>query len=279
MALPEPDVEVEAPPDREASPDEAAPPPDAAPEDPIAAGHILYSEATAAQRERSRTELQDRITAYLNKATARVVVTDNLQTMLSVKRGQGEGKRVLTFRLHHMFIGAPAAVVRAVARYAQTHDRKAATLLRDYADANEALIRRRESPRPVTIDTEGRHHNLQEIFDELNDKYFDGNIRARITWGRRSRRSRSRSEIGLGRYVFDDELIRVHPVLDAADVPRYFVEWIVFHEMLHEVHGMPEIDGRRVHHPPEFLRDEQKFERYVDAVMWERVHARKLLDR
>src|SRR5690606_33222931 len=144
------------------------------------------AEATAEQQERARAELQDRIAAHLQRARPRVVLTDNLHTMLSIKRGHG----VLTFRLHHMFVGAPAAVVRAVARYAETQDREAATLLHGYVDANEALIRRREEPRPITLDVEGRWHNLQEIFDELNARYFEGTIRARITWGPRGRRRR-----------------------------------------------------------------------------------------
>jgi len=178
-----------------------------------------------------------------------------------------------------MFIGAPPAVVAAVAGYAETHDRKAATLLRRYTDANEALIRRRETPRSITLDTQGRYHDLREIFERVNAKYFKGTIAARITWGPRARRKRSRASISLGHYVFDDALIRIHPVLDAKDVPSYFVEWIVYHEMLHERHGMPEVDGRRVHHSPAFRRDEEKFEHYVEAVMWERTHARKLLER
>ncbi|MEM9463274.1 MAG: hypothetical protein AAGF11_54535 [Myxococcota bacterium] len=249
---------------------------DAEPDDPIAAGTLAYVDATPQQQEVARAGLQDRIAAYLKAARARVIITDNLQTMLSIKRGQGG---VLTFRLHHMFVRAPAAVVRAVARYAQTHDRQAASLLHAYANDNEALIRRPEKPRTVTLDTQGRYHNLQEIFDALNEHYFDGAIEARITWGKRSKRRRTRASIGLGQYIFDDKLIRIHPVLDAHDVPRFFVESIVFHEMLHEVHGPASVNGRRVHHPPEFLRDERRFEHHVEAVMWERENSHKLLDR
>ncbi|MCA9710097.1 MAG: hypothetical protein KDK70_29935 [Myxococcales bacterium] len=245
-------------------------------EDPIAQGLVGYLDATPQQQEAARAGLQDRIAAHLQAARARVVVTDNLQTMLSIKRGRGG---VFTFRLHHMFLRAPASVVRAVARYAQTHDREAAALLHAYANDNEALIRRPEQSRALPLDTQGRYHNLQEIFDDLNARYFDGCIEARITWGKRSKRRRDRASIGLGQYVFDDKLIRVHPVLDAEDVPRYFVESIVFHEMLHEVHGPATVDGRRLHHPPEFLRDEQRFEHHLDAVIWERQNSHKLLDR
>jgi hypothetical protein len=244
-------------------------------DEPISAGRLRWLDATAEQQERARAELQDRIAAYLQRARARVVLTDNVHTMLSIKRGQG----VLTFRLHHLFVGAPAPVVRAMARYAETHERESALLLRDYVDTKEALIRRREDPRPLTLDVEGRWHNLQELLDELNELYFDGAIKARITWGQRGKRRRARDSIKLGSYTVEDGLIRIHPVLDAKDVPRFFVAWIIYHEMLHEVHDMPVVDGRRVYHTPEFRRAEARFERYAEAVTWERTNLDKLLER
>jgi hypothetical protein len=244
-------------------------------DEPIAAGRVRWTDATAEQQERARAELQERISAYLQRSRARVVLTDNVHTMLSIKRGQG----VLTFRLHHLFVGAPAAVARAVARYAETHERESALLLRDYVDTKESLIRRREDPRPVTLDVEGRWHNLQELFDGLNATYFGGTIKARITWGPRSRRRRARDSIQLGSYTMEDGLIRIHPVLDAKDVPRFFVEWIIYHEMLHEVHDMPVVGGRRVYHTPEFLRAEARFEHHAQAVSWEQANRHKLLER
>lgn len=68
-------------------------------------------------------------------------------------------------------------------------------------------------------------------------------------------------------------------MLDAQDVPRYYVEATVFHEMLHEVYGPESVDGRRVHHPPEFERHERQFEHHVQAMLWQHENAHKLLDR
>jgi hypothetical protein len=264
----EPDEPDEASHDDSAEPEELD-------EEPISAGHLRWTDATAEQQERARVELQERIAAYLQRSRARVVLTDNVHTMLSIKRGQG----VLTFRLHHLFVGAPAAVARAVARYAETHERESALLLRDYVDTKESLIRRREEPRPLTLDVEGRWHNLQELFDGLNETYFGGRIKARITWGPRSRRRRARDSIQLGSYTMEDGLIRIHPVLDAKDVPQFFVEWIIYHEMLHEVHDMPLVGGRRVYHTPAFLRAEARFEHHAKAVSWELANRHKLLER
>ena len=230
---------------------------------------------SALEREACRAELQSRLSAYLRNGAARVVLTDNVYSMVTIKRGDG----VSTFRVHHMFASAPARVVRALAQYADSQSRDAANTLRDYIDGNEEHVRQRDEPRPITVDVQGRHRNLQEIFDRLNTAYFEGAIRARITWGPRGKRKRSRDSIKLGSYTVEDELIRIHPVLDAADVPTFFVEWIVYHEMLHEVHDMPIVDGRRVYHTAEFRNAEAQFERYAEAVMWERTHLVKLLER
>jgi len=235
----------------------------------------VVEEDTPFEDEAARTALQDRLAAHLDRGRPRVVLTDNLHTMVSIKRGDG----VVTFRLHHMFVGAPSQVLRALARYAERRDRSSTRLLRTFIDHNEQRIRRRETPAPIPCDVEGKYHHLQELFDELNVQYFGGRIRARITWGPRTRRRRVRDSIKLGSYTFEDELIRIHPVLDASDVPRFFVAWIVYHEMLHEVHDMPVVDGRRVYHTPEFRRAEAQFDRYAESVLWERTFLHKLLER
>jgi hypothetical protein len=232
--------------------------------------------------EGARAELQERLAAYLQRGRPRVVITDNVHTMVTIKRTRTRadregGPQVFTFRLHHMFLDAPPAVLRALGRYADKQEREAARVLRAFIESNDHLVRERDNPRPITVDVEGRHHNLQEIFDDLNAKYFEEGIRARITWGPRTKRKKSRDSIKLGSYTFEDELIRIHPVLDASDVPRFFVEWIVYHEMLHQVHGVRIEGGRRNFHPPEFLAQEAEFEHYELARRWEREHIDALL--
>lgn len=234
-----------------------------------------FPELPPEQQEALRAELQDRLGAYLSHGRARVIITDNMRTMMSVKRGHG----VYTFRLHHMFVDAPPMILRAGVAYAQHQDSEAAELLRAFIEANEDAIRARHESRAVSIDVEGRHHNLQAIFDALNAEYFGGAIKARITWGNRTRRKQSRASIKLGSYTVEDQLIRVHPVLDAADVPRLYLAWVIYHEMLHEIHDMPIVDGRRVYHTRAFRLAEAKFDQYAEAVLWERQNLAKLLER
>ncbi len=234
-----------------------------------------FQDLDAETRESLRRSLERRLGAYLKRGRPRVIITDNLHTMLSIKRGDD----VWTFRVHHMFVDAPPIVLRSVARYAENHDAQASAVVRRFIDANDDRIRRRSRPRSVAIDVQGRYYNLQEIFDQLNEHYFDGRIQARITWGQRGRRRRARESIKLGSYTLEDRLIRIHPVLDAADVPRFFVEWVVYHEMLHEVHEMPIVGGRRIYHTAAFRRQEAEFEYFDQAVAWERTQIHRLLTR
>jgi hypothetical protein len=47
--------------------------------------------------------------------------------------------------------------------------------------------------------------------------------------------------------------------------------------MLHQVHDIPVVDGRRQFHTPEFLAEEAKFEHYEAARLWERRNLDRLL--
>jgi len=81
----------------------------------------------------------------------------------------------------------------------------------------------------------------------------------------------------MGSYSVEDRLIRIHRSLDRAFVPRFFVSWIVFHEMLHQVHDIRVKNGRREFHSKEFLADEAAFELYDQARLWERRNLDALL--
>jgi hypothetical protein len=136
--------------------------------------------------------------------------------------------------------------------------------------------RARRTPTQV-IFTAGEHYDLRQIYDEINERYFENKIDAAITWGARTGRPRRRNSIKMGSYSVEDRLIRIHRSLDRAFVPRFFVAWIVFHEMLHQVHDIRVKNGRREFHSKEFMADEAQFEQYEQARMWERQHLDALL--
>jgi len=55
------------------------------------------------------------------------------------------------------------------------------------------------------------------------------------------------------------------------------VEFIVFHEMLHQLFPSSNRAGRRVHHPRAFRDREKAFPYYSSAIRWEKRNLRVLL--
>jgi hypothetical protein len=232
----------------------------------------------------AQDSLERRIRAHLAHGRVQVTLTDNRYTMISVRRLGNRGlrgakqDRRYEVRLHHMFADADPVITRALARYIADNDAEASRILGDFIDANAGHVRGRSRRAPTqVIFTAGEHHDLRSIFDELNARYFDSKIDAAITWGARCGRPRRRNSIKMGSYSVEDRLIRIHRSLDREFVPRFFVAWIVFHEMLHQVHDIRVKNGRREFHSKEFLADEASFEFYEQAKLWERRHLDALL--
>ncbi|MBA2538643.1 MAG: hypothetical protein H0V17_03335 [Deltaproteobacteria bacterium] len=224
----------------------------------------------------AQDSLERRIRAHLSKGRVQVTLTDNRYTMISVRRVTKE--RRYEVRLHHMFADADPVITRALARYIADNDAEASRVLGDFIDDNSGHVKGRARRAPATVlFTAGEFHDLRQIFDELNARYFDNKIEASITWGARTGKVRRRNSIKMGSYSVEDRLIRIHRSLDREFVPRFFVAWIVFHEMLHQVHDIRVKNGRREFHSKEFMADEAHFDQYEEARSWERRHLDAIL--
>ncbi len=248
--------------------------------------------------EGARQALERKLKAMSPGRVVILSITDNRNSIISHSMRQG----VLHARIHHMFLDAPTRVANALVRYVVHGDKRASTLVGNYIEANSGRLARRRA-RAIPLFAKGNHHDLLAIFSELNERYFGGACHALITWGRKQPRRtddrrggpRPRKAIRLGSYSNLERLIRIHPALDRKWVPRYFVAYVVYHEMLH--HMIPSARGsmhpgsraslalasakgqpsRRVLHPPEFLAREQLFRKYERALDWECRHITRLL--
>jgi hypothetical protein len=222
--------------------------------------------------------LERRLSARL-KGKALVEIHDNTHTMVTFQK-RGNLWRV---RLHHMFLAASDEVLGALAAYIRTGDPVSSALLDQYIERNKVFIRR-QSPaqlrKRLRIDPVGEHHDLEAIFRRLNRRYFRGQeVTAAITYGPAPRVRKPRKSIKMGSYSADSQVIRIHPALDQPSVPSYFVEWIVFHEMLHHIYkARRREDGKRCLHPPEFMEHERRFHDYKRAHAWERENLELLLN-
>jgi hypothetical protein len=167
-------------------------------------------------------------------------------------------------RISDLLEGAPEGVITAIAhillakvyrkpiqalhstryrRYVSSHDMSAkAQLVRQMRGR-----KRIDSPR-------GQVYDLDQVFDELNRQFFFGLLaRPRMTW------SRSHSRHSLGHFDPAHNAIVVSRVFDQPRVPRYAVEYIVYHEMLHLKHPVKLRGSRRCVHGPEFQAEERLF--------------------
>ena len=197
-----------------------------------------------------------------------LTITDNSSSMLTVRRCKNV--RTAKIRLHHMFLNVDSAVLNALTRWiVDPQAAEAGATIDEFIRANRHRIRKPDRRR-IFLYPKGFHYDLQELFDEVNAEHFDGKVQAYITWGRRSTNSKKQRSIRFGSYSVRDNLIRIHSALDDPVVPRYFVRFIVFHEMLHAHLGVTESEnGRRRLHPAEFRKREQAYPDYDRATKWE----------
>jgi hypothetical protein len=143
------------------------------------------------------------------------------------------------------------------------HDRT----YRDYSLTSEVMrssdIARRGRGRKMISSAQGSAYDLDKMFSKLNRRYFDSGLeKPALTWSQR----KTRSILGHHDRVY--ETITISKSLDSTQVPEWFVEYILYHEMLHIKHAARMINGRRYYHTAAFRLDERRFARYEDAQRW-----------
>lgn len=210
--------------------------------------------------------------AHAAGKSLRLVLTNNRSVLLSFRREAG----VVQLRLHQMFLHAPGAVVTALAKNLRRSGRAAGGEVRRFMNAN--LYRVRRSPRTMpALVTAGQAHDLDAIYGDINRRFFSDSLEVPITWGQGVGRAR-RAGLTFGSYDPVLALIRIHPVLDRAEVPRYFIDSVVYHEMLHHhMGGVPDRAGRTVYHTRAFREAEARFPRHEDVLAWEKENLAFLL--
>jgi hypothetical protein len=227
---------------------------------------VMKKETTGRQMGLPFYRTEQELAALLERGLGRKIaltLTSNSSSMLTAQVKGG----VMRVRLHEMFLTAGPDILDEIAAFVG-NKRRNLPLFRAFVRANSGSLQRGPA-RKVNVRTAGRHHDLLELFRELNREYFYGSVDAAITWGT-SRTGVWVRKRTLGSYSATSNLIRINPVLDSARTPRYYVKFVVFHEMLHAHMGTVRKGGRRSIHPAEFRRREREFRDYDRAVSWEK---------
>ena len=134
-----------------------------------------------------------------------------------------------------------------------------------------AVENKRTRGRKIITSSKGSFFDLESIFETLNMLYFDNSVKKpTLSW------SKAKTFRILGHHDATHDTIVISKSLDDKNVPRYVVEYIVFHEMLHIVHPVYRKNGRRFVHTPKFRRDERTFAYFTEAERWIERNTRSL---
>jgi hypothetical protein len=189
----------------------------------------------------------------------------SLNTTIRLRDGQ------IHASLSDLLEGAPEPVLRAIAHILL------AKLYKKPIDATQNLrYKRFASSAAVTRQTElirhargskrfsgpeGRFYHLEEVFDSLNLRFFGGMLgRPDLTWSEHMARR------ALGHYDASHNTIVVSRVFDRPSSPRYAIEYLLYHEMLHLKHPVRMRGLRRCVHSREFKSEEALFPQLKEAL-------------
>jgi hypothetical protein len=189
----------------------------------------------------------------------------SLNTTIRLRQGE------IRVSLSDLLEGAPEPVLRAIAHILL------AKLYRKPIDAAQNLrFKRFAASAAVTRQTEliryargskrfsgpeGRFYHLEEVFDELNARFFGGLLgRPELTW------SEHMAKRALGHYDAAHNTIVVSRVFDRPSSPRYAIEYLLYHEMLHLKHPVRRKGLRRCVHSPAFKAEEARFPQLQEAL-------------
>lgn len=176
----------------------------------------------------------------------------------------------LLVRLSDLLEGAPDTVLRAIAHillakmYRRPIDRGQAARYRKYVGSheitNKAHLVRQIRGRKQLRSPRGHFYDLEAIFEELNTRFFHGLMaRPRMSW------SQTKTRRILGHYDPAHNAIIISRIFDHPAMPRYVLEYIVYHEMLHLKHPVKLRGSRRCVHSADFQAEEKLFPRVAEA--------------
>lgn len=204
-----------------------------------------------------------------------VQYTANKTVILSLSTGR-DGIPVL--RAHECFRTAPRSVANAAVRLylgtiRRSERRRLSHLVTSWHHATAAPP---DAPDRTLLDT-GRHHDLRACLDRINGEWFEGALDMDITFGRHA----ARHTMGRHERRRPRSLVIINPILDHPWITTWYLDYLVFHEGLHEVILPRSCGGRMAIHPPEFRERERLhpdfskariYEEWITGTAWRELH-------
>jgi hypothetical protein len=131
-------------------------------------------------------------------------------------------------------------------------------------------VRKTDPPRLPFPFPEATHHHLESLAAEVHRTYFFKYPPLPVRWGQQITRKKRRS-IRLGSYNHATTEVRIHPSLNAPNIPAFFIQSVIYHEYLHHVLGP--------NHNRRFHQHERRFRYHRESQEWLRRNLLALLGR
>ena len=184
----------------------------------------------------------------------------------SVRLEQGK----LSLKISDLLQGSPAPVMEALAfillgklfrkKIAKTYAHRYNLYLNRREVRRDMHLIRQARGRKFISGPKGEVHDLAEVFEALNQKYFAGLMGApSLGW------SRTRNRHLLGHFDPCHNAIIISLVFDQAKVSKLALEFVMYHEMLHLRFPAEYRGARRCVHTSEFKKAEKEFEGWKEA--------------
>jgi hypothetical protein len=191
---------------------------------------------------------------------------------------------VVAFRVSDYMRGVPEEVIESLAWYlicrargADCPEGMAERYLRHirspgfWSDRRDQYVGRAKN---LAFRSKGNERDLGAVFDYVNACYFGGTIDTpELAWASESPRRR------VGFFHAPLRILAVNRALDSARVPRYVLEFVVYHELLHGLLDVEDGVSKRIRHTAEFRKKERAFAMYDEAQVWlSRIARRRRID-
>lgn len=191
-------------------------------------------------------------------------INDNRTTMLSV-RWDPDRTHV---SMHRMFLEAPHPVMEELACYLKKKSKSPSPVVKAFIEEGIRKLDYSTKLRRNQMYTQGDVYNLERLYNQVNEEYFKGKVKLKITWYGKTT-TLKRNKVTFGLYNEPMKLIKIHRLLDNLSVPDYVIKFVIYHEILH--HTCPaHVDSKGMLHMHDkaFKKREEEYQYFQLAQEW-----------
>lgn len=170
------------------------------------------------------------------------------------------------YYLHQGFINAPDTILKKLGDYlSNPNGKKPIDGIKNYTLDSKFVTTTRRLTRLGINDPSkfaiGEYQDLNNIFDDVNRRYFDNRItKPLISWTPRTTYRK------FGQYEFTADHLLISKSLDKLETPSYVLSYLMYHELLHKHLGLKSTGSRKRAHTRQFRKMEEQHHNYQQAV-------------